>query len=72
MQGVQVHRVCQGLQKTFTANLSAGVSPNLNVSNYVDGQRIFDAYGRSLVKSEVRKEYVENAKLYSQLHKRIK
>ncbi|WP_110955214.1 tape measure protein [Anaerosinus massiliensis] len=58
--------------ESFTANLSTGMSPRLNVNNYVDGQRVFDTFGRSLIKSEVRKEHIENAKFYSQINKRMK
>lgn len=58
--------------ENLTTNISTGVSPRLNVNNYVDGQRVFDTYGRSLIKSEVRKEHIENAKFYSQINKRMR
>lgn len=56
----------------FTADLGTQVSSPVRIENYVDGQRVFDTYGRSLIRSEVRKENIENAKLYSQINKRMK
>jgi tape measure domain-containing protein len=56
----------------FTADLGTQVSSPVRIENYVDGQRVFDTYGRSLIRSEVQKENIKNAKLYSQVYRRMK
>lgn len=58
----------------FTADFGANISTPVNLTNntYVDGHRIFDAYGQGLVRSEVRKEMVKNAKLHSEIGKRMR
>lgn len=55
----------------FSQDIGMNVSPRLSIHNYVDGQRVFDAYGKPLIRSEARKEYIENMKLFSQLGKRV-
>lgn len=49
----------------FATSFGASVSPQLHVNNYVDGKRVFDSYGKEVVRSEVTKAIVQNAKLYS-------
>lgn len=50
----------------FAASFGATVSPRLSVNNYVDGKRIFDSYGRDVVRSEVRNTMIKNAKFFSE------
>ena len=49
----------------FATSFGASVSPQLHVNNYVDGKKVFDSYGKEVVRSEVTKAIVQNAKLYS-------
>lgn len=50
----------------FASSFGATVSPKLSVNNYVDGKRIFDSYGRDVVRNEVRNTLIKNAKFYAE------
>lgn len=50
----------------FASSFGATVSPKLSVNNYVDGKRIFDTYGRDVVRNEVRNTMIKNAKFYAE------
>ena len=56
---------------SFATSFGASVSPQLHVNNYVDGKKVFDAYGRDVVRSEVTKSIIQNAKLYSKTLGRV-
>lgn len=45
-------------------------APTLRVTNYVDGQRVFDNYGKSMIRTEIEKHVVKNMKLRSEMGRR--
>lgn len=45
-------------------------APTLRVTNYVDGQRVFDNYGKSMIRTEIEKHAVKNMKLRSEMGRR--
>ncbi len=55
----------------FTADLGANIPVTLKNYNYVDGHRIFDEYGKNMVRNEVEKVMIKNAKLDSMLKKKF-
>ena len=55
----------------FSSSFGATVSPQLHVNNYVDGKRVFDAYGKDIVRSEVQNSIVKNAKFFAETMRRI-
>lgn len=56
---------------SFATSFGASVSPQLHVNNYVDGKRIFDTYGKDVVRSEVKNSIVKNAKFFAETMRRI-
>ena len=55
----------------FSSSFGATVSPQLHVNNYVDGKRIFDTYGKDIVRSEVQNSMVKNAKFFAETLRRV-
>lgn len=45
-------------------------APTLRVTNYVDGQRVFDNYGKSMIRTEIEKHAIKNMKLRSEMGRR--
>lgn len=56
---IGANAAARGMQ-SFAQDLGVNISPQINVNNYVDGQRIFDQYGKPLIRSEAKKEILEN------------
>ena len=69
--GGYVGQTASTATSSFATSFGASVSPQLHVNNYVDGKRIFDTYGKDVVRSEVKNSIVKNAKFFAETMRRI-
>lgn len=70
--GGMVGRHLDSAASRFTTELGASIPIHLTANNYVDGKRIFDTYGKPFIRSEIERDTVRNARLRSELGRRMR
>lgn len=70
--GGMVGRHLDSAASRFTTELGASIPIHLTANNYVDGKRIFDTYGKPFIRSEIERDTVRNARLRSELGRRLR
>ena len=70
--GGMVGRYLDSAASRFTTELGASIPIHLTANNYVDGKRIFDTYGKPFIRSEIERDTVRNARLRSELGRRLR
>jgi len=48
------------------------ISSHTSVNNYIDGHKVFDAYGKDFVRTEIRQQSIKDAKRNSLINKRMR